>query len=492
MSWLQLLSCVGGVVCGPGTVQVDGTCLPEATDVGTTDSGSGSTDGGSTDGGSTDGGSTDGGSTDGGSTDGGADGGGSDTGVADPPVQVYLLAGQSNMVGIGQVTALPESLRVAQDDIGMYCSLTPGWRALDTACSAGPSWIGPEVSFGRTLADALPDVEVRLVKHAVGGTDLYDYWDPGETPDDTAGEGYRVFRETVQAALADLDAEGRSYQVAGMIWMQGESDATQPHMAGAYQANLTQLIDRVREDVATPDLPFVAGLIDCTGVCTYRAAVRTAQQAVADADPLVDVIETQDLGLHPTDAWHYQGIGQRVMGERFARVLLGEEAPAMPTAAVELTGSYSYSYFGTYNVGWRMSVRQAIQLTDVGIFDLGDDGLAHSADLAIWEHDTESLLAIETVPAWDVADTTLLGGFRLAAIEPLVLEPGDYVIANQSFATDFDYYVYNADISSSDSVLWVEGRHATGTSLSFPDIVGGSDESTATWFGPNFLYRVVE
>lgn len=489
-----LLACSdeGGLACGPGTVQREGLCLP----VEEGDGGGSRTDGGGEDGGGEDGGGQDGGAEDGGSIDtgGGDTGDTGDTGMVEPePVQVYLLAGQSNMVGIGQVTGLPESLREAQDDVQIYWSGYPTWRGLQPSSDYGAAYTGPEPSFGRTLADTLPDREIRLIKHAVGGTDLYSYWNPGESPADLAmGDGYRVFRNTVSAGLAALEAEGVAYEIAGMIWMQGESDATSETMAAAYADNLAHLVARVREDTGEPDLPFALGLIDCLGNCAYRTEVRNAQREVAAADPLVYAIETEDLGLYPADHWHYQGLGQRVMGERFAQVLLGEEPADMPTPAVELLGTYTWSYYGDFVVGWRFSVSEAITLTDVGIFDLGDEGLAHAADLAIWEHDSEELLTLESVPAADMADTTWWEGFRYVGIEPLLLEPGDYVIANQSFDTGFDYYVYGAELAASEAVSWTEGRHAAGSTVAFPTVVSTGSEDSALWFGSSFMYRPLE
>ena len=74
-------------------------------------------------------------------------------------LDVYLLAGQSNMEGLGQVSALPPSLRVAQDDTWIYWSGVPEWRGLQPSSGYSSGWgdvFGPEVTFGRTMADANP------------------------------------------------------------------------------------------------------------------------------------------------------------------------------------------------------------------------------------------------------------------------------------------------------------------------------------------------
>ena len=167
------LACTEGVSCGPGTQEVDGRCLPLAdTSVPPVET--------------------------------------ADTDPVDPvddtstsePALVYLLAGQSNMVGLGQVTALPPSQRQTQDDVQIYWSGREGWQALQPSSAGSNTWvtyIGPEVSFGRAMKDAQPEREVYLIKHADGGTALADWWQPGEHADDVEnqGLGYQIFHRTV-------------------------------------------------------------------------------------------------------------------------------------------------------------------------------------------------------------------------------------------------------------------------------------------------------
>lgn len=66
--------------------------------------------------------------------------------------KVYLLAGQSNMDGFGYITGLPPSLRLAQEDVTLYFHGVPG--PLSPASTGGMTYVGPEMSFGRRLADA--------------------------------------------------------------------------------------------------------------------------------------------------------------------------------------------------------------------------------------------------------------------------------------------------------------------------------------------------
>jgi len=470
---LVLMGCSGSdLVCGPGTVERDGQCLPDTP----------------------------------------ADSGSSPQDTAPPvdtappedtaapakePALVYLLAGQSNMVGVGQVTALPPSLRDPIEDVQLYWSGREGWTDLQPSSDYSSSWgtyMGPEITFGRAMKDAHPDRDVYLIKHADGGTALADWWNPGADPSDTVnqGAGYTTFRDTVTQGLGRLDTEGVDFEIAGMIWMQGESDAYYSSYAHAYQANLTHFIDRVREDVAVDDLPFIIGEIHCLGVCPYRDTVIDAERAVAAKDANVRSFDTLDLERFPDDDWHYAGIGQRVLGERFAQSLLDEpELAPFPTAAIEITGSYTYSYYGAYTVGWAFTALEDLQITDLGVFDLGDDGLYHNTLVGIWDEDTEELLIDADVYGAGLYETAWHGGFRFVGIDEITLPAGNYRIGNISYSWTPDYYVYNAGITESDSVDWLGAWHYSGNVLTFPTVDAGSDQTYASWFGPNFLFETV-
>lgn len=408
---------------------------------------------------------------------------------------IWLLAGQSNMAGISQTTALPPSLQVAQPDVAMYSSSHPVWRQLqpDSPHSNGSAnFMGPEATFGRTLADALPDTDVYLIKHAVSGTNLYAFWNPGSDAADTAsmGEGYTVFKQVVDDARLALQAQGVDARFGGMIWMQGESDASEGAWASDnYEANLTHLISRVREDVSTPELSFSIGLIACDiAFCTGLDVVRSAQQAVADADAFVSTVETADLEMNFDDVWHYTGQSMRVMGKRFAQAQLGLPQSLKPRPALTLSGQWSYDYFGDFTIGWSFTIDEPIVITDVGQFDIEWDGLNKNTSIGFWRVDDAALLSVTPVPSQWSGPSSNLGGFRMVGTEPLYLHPGEYVVGSQTFSFDFDWYVYNAVYTPSVGIEIGSARHEPGSVLAFPTQVNAISDGTAAWFGPNFHF----
>ncbi len=80
------------------------------------------------------------------------------------PVKVFLLGGQSNMVGSGKPQELSGVHAEPQSDVKFWS----GSAWVDLAPGAGN--FGPEIGFGRAMKDALPKEEIYLVKYAARQT----------------------------------------------------------------------------------------------------------------------------------------------------------------------------------------------------------------------------------------------------------------------------------------------------------------------------------
>jgi hypothetical protein len=237
-------------------------------------------------------------------------------------IKVFLMAGQSNMVGAGTSSQLTSPYNTTQADVkiwkytGSWTSLTPSFGNTDDPVNSGQ--FGPEVTFGYTINNLLPDDEIYLVKYAVSGTNLYWGWDPNRT-----GSYYNTFKTRAKAALKNLTDNGKSYTIGGMLWMQGESDGEYKGMADVYKTNLTNFINKVRTDFSTPDMEFVIGRIT-TEWYDYCPTVRTAQEAVAAEMAHVALVNTDDLKTVSSTNYHYNTVGQRELGIRFANAVVPE------------------------------------------------------------------------------------------------------------------------------------------------------------------------
>jgi hypothetical protein len=246
--------------------------------------------------------------------------------VSPPPpatagrTRVFLLAGQSNMQGLGYNSELTPPYDAPQTDVSYWSGGT--WVDLAPGFGYQGDMFGPEVSFGRAIKDALTVDTIHLVKYAVSGTALYNDWAP------PSGPQYTGFMNTANAALANLDAAGVDYEIAGILWMQGESDAHE-NQAASYETNLRNFIADMRVRFSDPDLPFIVARVrDYFGGASGQAAiVRAAQVAVADTTAGVEWFDTDTYPLSTAHPGHYDTQGQLSLGLDFADTYLATGPP---------------------------------------------------------------------------------------------------------------------------------------------------------------------
>jgi len=247
---------------------------------------------------------------------------------------VFLIAGQSNCDGRGAAKDLTGDLATyaePQPDvpIAYSCSslrgpvlhsdgfqpLQPGWsvapgRNKPKAVPSGT--FGPEVSFGRALADALPDRHIALIKYAEGGTSLNKDWNPA-----VRDRLYDAFLAFVAQSLETLTDRGDTYDLRGMIWHQGESDAGLPE--GEYQTLLTDFIAKVRAALGAPELPFGIGEVYDNG---KRDRVRAGEKATAQAVPGAFFVSAEGLTTFDGGT-HFDAASQIELGRRFGAGMVG-------------------------------------------------------------------------------------------------------------------------------------------------------------------------
>jgi len=244
---------------------------------------------------------------------------------------VYLVGGQSNADGAPATTNLVDDLadwQLPQPDVRIYyadpTNLDPinptynsGWDFLAPGFTVSAHYdgvlpsekFGPELSFGRTIADDYANRHVAIIKVAKGATSLTTDWNPA------GGYMYQTLTNMVRVALQSLTSEGSSYTLRGMIWHQGESDGGDSTIV--YQGKLTNLINSVRHDIGVADLPFVAGEL-----ATNRSmTVRQAQYNVSQVMPYVGFASSSNLVTLAPDDPHFNARGQIIMGQRMAAAM---------------------------------------------------------------------------------------------------------------------------------------------------------------------------
>ena len=270
--------------------------------------------------------------------------------------RVYLIGGQSNGSGRGDSTELSlppldaEGLDAPQGGVRFYwhktqATIAPNgtltqdaWIDLQTGSGHGvnspaghDSEFGPELSFGRDIAAAQPGVNVAIIKYTHGGTNLHTQWS-------ATGTNYGTFLTTVELGLAGLTAEGHTYELAGMLWVQGEADIFNAN-AAAYEANLIDFIERVRTDVFVDTglrsypFPFLISGLSSSQYSNVTTAgegpyvVRQAQETVgAIPDYQTGFVNTDGLPTYSNGVVHFMAAAQVAIGEASAVEMLALQA----------------------------------------------------------------------------------------------------------------------------------------------------------------------
>lgn len=229
---------------------------------------------------------------------------------------VFVLAGQSNMVGQGNTGELAPELKTTPPNVEYYLD---GKRT----DFAHQSTFGPEVAFSHELARAYPDKIIVIIKYATGGTSLMA-WSPEWNAERAALTWNRFsghLYERLMKIIREVNGQPGARYVA-VVWMQGERDAQYREAGRQYAANLKALVHALRRDLKSPDLPFVLGLVNPpTAGYPGLDLVRKAQQEAEKALPNTALVATDGLTKHRDDL-HYDTQGEIELGRRFAAAVL--------------------------------------------------------------------------------------------------------------------------------------------------------------------------
>lgn len=253
------------------------------------------------------------------------------------PVKVFILMGQSNMFGMGDVS--PEDKQGTLeyltkkekryphllDDAGQWTTrqdvryvqvmhnrgkmqlLKNDWLSLQGKA------IGPELQFGHIMGQFL-DEPVLVLKSCIGNRGLgWDLLPPGSERFIVDGKTYAGYKDTpdswiegqpkkqvdwyagkqydddvanakkILEQIGDYYPGTAKYEVAGFVWWQGHKDQNAVH-ASRYEQNLVNLIKSLRKDFDSPNAKFVLAT-GCgnPGRESFGLQIAEAQLAMNDA-----------------------------------------------------------------------------------------------------------------------------------------------------------------------------------------------------------------
>jgi hypothetical protein len=302
-------------------------------------------------------------------------------------VKVFILAGQSNAEGHGEITrdGFQGTLDyTVANEAATYGHLKDGadWAERDDAWiwykrggttlvkgkltagyGASATTIGPELQFGHAMGDYYGE-KVLLIKTAWGGKSLRtDFRPPSsgwglDVPGTAGDEGfyYKEMLDFVVDAMGNLPtyfpeydpADG--YEIAGFGWHHGWNDRVTPSFAAEYETNMVNFITDVRASLGVPALPFVIATTGMDGNPDY-SAVELAQLEMTNVTAYpqfagnVAVTDTQDFYFDvpssPADQsyhWNrnaksYLQIGQSMAEEMQALVAVADKVAPTPNLA---------------------------------------------------------------------------------------------------------------------------------------------------------------
>jgi len=230
---------------------------------------------------------------------------------------VYIVAGQSNGWRLGYNADYPG--RKDEKTVyyfGMACAARTPQAKLTVINSLHDG------VYGYGLTDALrkhADNDIIILQFCVCGTSINApiNWYPGDDP--MAGkvnnEGlYGSFLKYVTEAKRLATAQDLTWNVKGLFWHQGESDANALH-ADNYQLNLDHLIYRFRKDLGA-DLPIVIGHIRQLNAST--ATINAGIDRIAAAHPRIASVPSSDLTFESATDVHFNLAGCHALGKRLA------------------------------------------------------------------------------------------------------------------------------------------------------------------------------
>ena len=292
-------------------------------------------------------------------------------------LQVYILAGQSNMEGqsvvdltgknynegrgtLVEVMARPANAEryahlrakngswVVRKDVWIRYQrekqpLLVGELSVGYAVYGDKHHFGPELQFGHVVGEASRD-QVLLIKTAWGGKSLFRDFRP-PSAGGVVGPYYVKMLAEVRAALAGLKKDFPAYdgspvELAGFVWYQGWNDGVNPKTAvPEYEQNLAHLIRDVRKEFKAPKLPVVIGELTGPWVDAPKewTALRQAQANVARMPEFKDTVvfvPTREFVRKPEDSPN-PSHGHHEFGNAETYFLVGD---ALGKAAAQMTG----------------------------------------------------------------------------------------------------------------------------------------------------------
>jgi hypothetical protein len=220
-------------------------------------------------------------------------------------MDLYLLIGQSNMAGRGNIEA--NDATQGNERLWMLTKQGDWLPAKHPLHFDKPNMVGvgPGLAFGIDMLNT-GGSPIGLIPCAVGGSAISS-WQAG---------GYDVATKThpFDDAVIQLKKALASGQLKGIIWHQGEADSS-PEKRKDYLAKLATMISTWRNLVNNPNLPFVAGEIGAFN--EVHQAFNLELNKLPNLVTKTAVASSKGL-MDKGDHLHFDAVSANELGKRFA------------------------------------------------------------------------------------------------------------------------------------------------------------------------------
>ena len=267
-------------------------------------------------------------------------------------VDVVLISGQSNAVGISDVSALAMTVGIEK-----YHEFLDGYPSIQIAFDSwtkdADDWNKPNPVFryysqnssknklvkvklgmGNSVEAFGPEIGIAdlthetranklfLIKYACGASNLKDDWTKRDSP------MYGRFIDYVKLQMGNIAKKGYKPTIKAFCWMQGEGDAYNGYYQ-VYLDNLREFVANVRTDLkelsGNKDMAFIDAGISSAPKWQYYRQVNEAKEAFAAESENNIYIDTIAAGLHTDkesridpELVHYDSDSQVELGHLFA------------------------------------------------------------------------------------------------------------------------------------------------------------------------------
>lgn len=237
---------------------------------------------------------------------------------------LFLLAGQSNMKGRGVIDMKPKTdpriwfIHSAERKWFIAREPLHAFGTPDKLLSADNSGTGPGMSFATSIISKTKDDFIGLVPTAIGGVAIHTY-----------GKEAKLYDRSLHMLRNGQELSPAKTKVRAVLWLQGESDATKQASVDAYESRLLDLVDRYREDLREPELPFIACTIGSfiakggkANRFPFTKEINEILLRLPEKRKNTACIDARDLDAHIGDDLHYNTEAQIEIGKRFAAAYL--------------------------------------------------------------------------------------------------------------------------------------------------------------------------